>query len=157
MTATPANAGDAVLAGDGWSLIAALLWSARAGQALLWHRQPATPRQDASLLRWRAGCHAMTLASGTLWGLSTWLFFDRADPLSQAVLVIIIFSFCIAAVPILAHRPSVFYGYLALAFGPLVLRVALSGQDRAAMLTGVLLLILGSMMVTIAMSADLLN
>jgi len=130
-----------------WGALTLLLWSARAGQALLWHRLSISPQTDAELLRWRAGCYLMTLGSGALWGASTWLFFDHADPLSQAVLVIIIFSFCIAAVPILAHKPPVFYGYLALAFGPLVFRVAMSGQDRAAVLTGVLLLILGSMMV----------
>ncbi|MFZ2990259.1 ATP-binding protein [Ideonella sp.] len=130
-----------------WCGANALLWLARSYQALHWHLRRSRAHTMAALQRARDLCYGLTLCSGLLWGVSAWLFFDRSDPMSQALLVIIVFSFCVAAVPVLAHRPGVFYGYLLLAFGPLIARVASSGQDRAVLLAGVLLLILGSMTV----------
>ena len=102
---------------------------------------------------WRAGAvdwaswHrlwvAATLCSGVLWGLTGWLFYGLGSGLQQTGLVIVLYSYCIAAVPVLANQRAVFHAFVGLSFVPLVARIAWVGDYDSLRLAGELVFIIG--------------
>jgi signal transduction histidine kinase len=123
----------------GWLLALVLLWVFR----LAWYRgfTRATPDTLADWTRWRRGWNLGTLGSGALWGLSAWLFYPDGQNIQQTGLIIIVYTFCIAAVPVLASQPRVYLLFAAFCFVPMVLRIALVGDVYSLQLAGILLLI----------------
>jgi signal transduction histidine kinase len=91
--------------------------------------------------RWRLLWNVGTLAAGALWGATAWIFYGRGDANQQIALAITVYTFCIAAVPVLATQPRVFLAFAALCFVPLISRVALDGERPNWELAGILLLI----------------
>ncbi len=91
--------------------------------------------------RWRLGWNIGTLCSGLLWGTTAWIFFGRGDGNQQIALVITVYTFCIAAVPVLATQPRVYLAFAALCFVPLITRLVLDGTRHGLELAGILLLI----------------
>ncbi len=121
-----------------WGSLFAVLWLARAGLAWRFARnEPDTAAGHRHWLRW---WHAGTLLSGALWGTAAWLFWGHGDAVQQITLVLIIYSYCVASVPILAAQAGLFSGYIALLFLPAVLRVGVGGDTLGLELAGVMLL-----------------
>jgi two-component system, sensor histidine kinase len=122
-----------------WLLVFLAMMSARA--VLAWRFQSAAPQGLDDWRRWRAAWNAGTLAAGLLWGATAWVFYGRGDGNAQIALVITVYTFCVAAVPVLANQPRVFLVFAALCFVPLISRVALDGTRQSWELAGILLLI----------------
>jgi signal transduction histidine kinase len=122
-----------------WLLAFLAMMSARGLMAVRFAR--ATPRSLDEWRRWRVLWNAGTLVSGALWGATAWVFYGRGDGNAQIALVITVYTFCVAAVPVLATQPRVFLAFAALCFVPLISRVALDGTRQSWELAGILLLI----------------
>ncbi len=122
-----------------WLLPAGLVWVFRIGlyRAFLRSRPEAPAQWQRWLLLWNLG----TLGSGAMWGVSAWLFYPQGDSNQQTALIIVVYTFCVAVVPVLATQAGVFLAYGALCFLPMALRVALVGGDYNLQLAGILLLI----------------
>jgi len=109
-----------------WGIAFALVWLARLWLALRFARdEPTTVAGLARRLRtWQAG----VLASGVLWGIAAWFFAPYGTGLHQLALVIIVYTFCVACVPILAPQFALFVLFVVLVFVPAIARVALQGD-----------------------------
>ena len=91
--------------------------------------------------RWRVRWNVLTLCSGLAWGASGWIFYERGLGIQQTGLILVIYTFCIAAVPVMANQPRMFLAYVALCFAPLIVRIASSGDTHGYRLAGMLLII----------------
>jgi signal transduction histidine kinase len=106
--------------------------------------QSAVKRHEVELDwgRWRLYWNVLTLCSAGAWGLSGWLFFTRGLGIQQTGLILVIYTFCIAVVPVLANQPRMFLAYVVLCFGPLIVRIATGGDAYSYQLAGMLLIII---------------
>ena len=135
---TPANLtgnliGLALLAAIFWPLAAPshLLGWLAAGVALLLLRLAHYLRfrlrrgADPSLLRrWRRSWQALVLAQGAMWGLAVWLFWGLGTPYHVLSLVLIVYSYCLGSMQLLAAQQGVFIAFLTLALAPTIARIA---------------------------------
>jgi len=122
-----------------WLAVFAVLWLVR---AWVWQRfRRADVRTPADWRRWRFYWNAGTLASGALWGSAAWLFYARGDSIQQIGLIVTVYTFCAAAVTVLATQPHVFLAYSALCFVPMAVRIASEGTVASYQLAGILFLI----------------
>ena len=124
-----------------WLAPFAVMWLAR---VWVWQRfRRADPHTADDWRRWRRWWNAGTLASGALWGAAAWLFYARGDSIQQIGLIVTIYTFCAAAVTVLATQPHVFLAYSALCFVPMAIRIASDGTVQSYQLAGILFLIFG--------------
>ncbi len=122
-----------------WLSAFAVMWLARLW--LLQRYKRATPLTLADWQRWRGWWNAGTLLSGALWGATAWIFYLPGGHVQQIALIITVYTFCIAAVPVLATQPRMFLLFSALCFVPMAARVATDGTADSYRLAGILLLI----------------
>ena len=110
-----------------WGVAFAIVWLVRAALAVRFARDEPTTTAglDRRLRVWQAG----VLASGVLWGAAAWFFSPYGGGLHQLALVIVVYTFCVACVPILAPQFRLFVVFVLLVFVPAIVRVAL--QDAA--------------------------
>jgi two-component system, sensor histidine kinase len=117
------------------------MWFARL--VLTWRFRQTQPQSTAQWRFWHRLWLLGNLSAATLWGIAAWVFFGLGTGIQQTGLVITIYSFCIAAVPVLATRTRVFITFALLCFAPLILRVAWVGDAYHLQLAGILSLIFG--------------
>ena len=122
-----------------WLSVFAVMWLARLW--LLQRFKLATPLTLPDWQRWRWLWNVGTLTSGALWGATAWLFYLRGGHVQQIALIITVYTFCIAVVPVLATQPRVYLLFSAMCFVPMAARVATDGSDDSYRLAGILLLI----------------
>jgi len=122
-----------------WLGLFAVLWLARLWLLQRFNRVAALGVVDWA--RWRLWWNLGTLTSGALWGATSWVFYLRGGNEQQIALIITIYTFCIAVVPVLATQPRVFLLFSALCFVPMAARVASDGSEESFRLAGILLLI----------------
>jgi len=101
------------------------------------------PKEIEPLLRWHLGWTSTTLISGGLWGAAAWIFYGYGQSTEQIGLLLTVYSFCVAAVPIFSPQRVAFTGFAFLCFIPMVVRVGLPGTFDSLVLAGVLLTIFG--------------
>ncbi|HEY0856137.1 MAG TPA: hybrid sensor histidine kinase/response regulator [Albitalea sp.] len=123
-----------------WLGLFGVVWLARAWSAHRFKRLP--PPTGVQWERWRTWCNAGTLASGALWGLTGWIFYPMGDRIQEIGLLIVIYSFCVAGVPVLATQPRIYLVFATLCFAPLAARIAMEGRAYAFELIGILLIII---------------
>jgi two-component system, sensor histidine kinase len=126
-----------------WMLLFVAMWFVRVWLARAFRRT--LRRHGAESMdwpRWRLYWNLMTLGSGATWGLSGWLFYSRGMGIQQTGLIVVIYTFCIAVVPVLASQPRMFLGYVTLGFLPLIVRIATGADVYSYQLAGMLLLII---------------
>ncbi|HEY4958281.1 MAG TPA: HAMP domain-containing sensor histidine kinase, partial [Caldimonas sp.] len=106
-----------------WGVAFAVVWLVRAWLAVRFARdEPATIDGLENRLRtWQAG----VLASGALWGAAAWFFSAYGSGPHQLALVLVVYTFCVACVPILAPQFRLFVLFVLLIFVPAIARVAL--------------------------------
>jgi signal transduction histidine kinase len=92
-------------------------------------------------LHWRVLSNTGSLCSGALWGLAAWLFYENGGDIQQTGLIILIYTFCVAAVPVLSTQPKIYLAFAVLSFLPLIIRIALERNVYSYQLAGLLLLI----------------
>ncbi|MEO8280339.1 MAG: hybrid sensor histidine kinase/response regulator [Ideonella sp.] len=122
-----------------WLVPASVGWALR-----LWlYRSYLRSRTEtaAQWRRWRRLWNYGTLFSGAMWGLVAWLFYPFGDSNQQTALIIVVYTFCVAVVPVLASQPRAYLLFGALCFLPMASRVALVGDAYGLQLAGILLLI----------------
>ena len=103
----------------------------------------ATPRSRQDWLDWQRRSNLGTAAAGALWGLTGWLFYGLGDAAQKTGLIVLVYTFVVAAVPVLSTQPRMFLAFVSLCFLPLVFRVASAGDLHGYQLAGELLLIIG--------------
>jgi signal transduction histidine kinase/CheY-like chemotaxis protein len=106
----------------GWVGVVALLWSVRLAHYLRFRRQP--DADQATLLAWRRSWRVLALLQGGCWGAAAWLFWSLGSPSHQVALLLIIYSYCVGSVQMLAGQPQLFLAFLSLVLLPTVARVA---------------------------------
>ena len=106
-----------------WGVAFAIVWLGRAWLALRFARDEPTTSEGLSrrLRTWQAG----VLASGALWGVAAWFFSAYGGGLHRLALVVVVYTFCVACVPILAPQFRLFVLFVVLVFVPAIVRVAL--------------------------------
>ena len=105
----------------GWLVAGAALWLLRLAHYLGLRARGA---QADILRRWRTGWEALVLAQGALWGLAVWLFWGLGTPYHMVSLVLIVYSYCVASVQLLATQQGVLLAFLTLALAPTIARIA---------------------------------
>jgi two-component system, sensor histidine kinase len=125
----------------GWGALFGVLWLARTLLALAWSRSAPATLDDYHrwLRRWNTG----TLLTAVMWGAAAWVFWGDGDATRRIALVLVIYSFCVACVPVLAPQFRLFLGYVLLMFVPVIARVAASLEPLDLQLAFSMLLILG--------------
>ncbi len=122
-----------------WSMIFAGLWLVRLALLSAFKRAEACAPVDAD--RWWAVWVVGFLISSCLWGAGAWLFYPFLDSGRVGVLLIIGYTLCIAAAPVLLNHPRAFVLCPVLYFGPVIVRIATSGLHHAYAQAGTLLLV----------------
>lgn len=123
-----------------WLSVFAVIWLGRAWTARQFPR--AAPQTLADWQRWRDYGNIGTLSSGALWGATAWIFYPHGDNIQQVGLIILVYTFCVAAVPVLCTQPGIYLAFASLSFAPMAVRIASEGTVYAYQLAGLLLLII---------------
>jgi signal transduction histidine kinase len=121
-----------------WSGVFALVWLGRWWTVRVYARTAHAERNrdaHAWLHRWSAGA----LAAAAVWGLAAWLFYSHGRTAHQATVMLLIYSYCVGAIQLLAWTYGVFIAFLTLCFAPLIARVMLSADPDATALTVLLI------------------
>ncbi len=108
-----------------WALALLLLCAGRG--VLAWRFAQAQPGSTAEFDQWKWRWNAASLVSAAMWGLACWCFYGLGNTMQQVAIVMIVNSLCVGVVQLLATQTRVLLGYIALAFMPLIVRIA--GQD----------------------------
>ena len=106
----------------GWLAVGLALWLLRLLHYVRFLRQKEAPTE---LLRaWRRSWKALVLAQGTLWGVAVWLFWGLGTPFHTVALILVVYSYCLGSVQLLATQPRVFMAFLSLVLVPTIVRIA---------------------------------
>jgi signal transduction histidine kinase len=115
----PLAAGPAI---GGWLAAVGALWLLRLAHYLRFLRRP--DANAAVLQRWRAGWKALVLAQGAMWGVAVWAFWGLGTAYHQVSLILIVYSYCLGSVQLLATQRRVFLAFLSLVLVPAIVRIA---------------------------------
>lgn len=123
-----------------WVGVAALLWVLR---LVHWRQLGAAGADDTQALgRWRRGWRVLVVSMGAAWGVAVWLFWDFGAPHQRLMLLLIVYSYALGSVQLLAMQPRVFMAFLGVLLVPTIARVALdAGQPWHWQLAAVLALL----------------
>ena len=123
-----------------WVGMAALLWVLR---LVHWRQLGAASPDDAQVLgRWRRGWRVLVVSMGAAWGAAVWLFWDFGAPHQRLMLLLIVYSYALGSVQLLAMQPRVFMAFQGVLLVPTIARVALdAGQPWHWQLAAVLALL----------------
>jgi signal transduction histidine kinase/CheY-like chemotaxis protein len=124
----------------GWGSAFLAMWVVRLLLGRRFRQIQDDPHTD--FMRWRRYWRIGAWTAGALWGLAAVLFYGHGGSPQQIGLTLIVFTYCVVAIPVFADQRKTFAIYLALIFGPLVTRVATSGSDDAMPVAVILVLIL---------------
>jgi signal transduction histidine kinase/CheY-like chemotaxis protein len=106
----------------GWLGVVAGVWLLRLAHYLrfLRHRDA----DEALLRRWRSSWVALVLSQGAMWGVAVWLFWGLGTPYHVVSLILIVYSYCLGSVQLLATQSRVFLGFISLVLTPTIVRIA---------------------------------
>ena len=110
-----------------WGVLFLLVWLVRVSLALRFARHE--PKRWETLLGRLRAWHAGVLAGGALWGAAAWLFYPYGSSLHQVGLVLVVYTFSVASVPILAPQFALFVVFVLLVFVPAIVAVAVQDAD----------------------------
>ena len=125
-----------------WLGVAATLWLLRLAHYVRFLKQP--DASDITLYWWRRGWCVLVLAQGSMWGVAAWLFWGLGTPYHKLSLILIVYSYCLGSVQLLATQWRIFLAFITLLLAPLILRIATdSGQPWHLQLALILALLFG--------------
>jgi len=129
----------------GWGVLFGAVWLGRLSLALRYARhEPTTEKRLLARLRtWQAG----VLVNGALWGFAAWLFYPYGNGPQQIALVLVVYTFCVASVPILAPQFALFIVFVMLIFVPAIAAVAALHLRESWQLAVVMTVALGMIVV----------
>jgi two-component system, sensor histidine kinase len=122
-----------------WLACFSAVWFMRLALGLQFRRAVRETLADWQL--WQRRAHAGTLLSGANWGLAGCLFYAGGQHIEQIGLILVVYTFCVAAMPLLATQPRIYWAYLLLAALPLIVRIATQGDAYSVQLATLLALI----------------
>lgn len=103
----------------------------------------AAPRTREQWLAWQMRSNIGTLVAAALWGATGWIFYGLGAEQQQATgLIVIVYTFAVAAIPVLSTQPRLYIAYASVCLLPLVVRIALVGDVYSYQLAGELVLII---------------
>ena len=106
----------------GWLGVVTALWLVRLAHYLRFRRQRST---EGHVLRlWRRSWVVLVLCQGAMWGLAVWLFWGLGTPYHRLALLMVVYTYCLASVQLLASQSRVFLVFLCLVLTPTIVRVA---------------------------------
>ena len=105
-----------------WLAVISGLWLVRLAHYLRfrWQRN----REAEALRVWRRSWVALVWCQGAMWGVAAWLFWGLGSPYHKVALLLIVFTYCLASVQLLATQGWVFLVFLGLVLTPAIVRVA---------------------------------
>ena len=106
----------------GWLGVVGTLWLVRLAHFLRFRRQRSTENQ--ALRVWRRSWVVLVLCQGAMWGLAVWLFWGLGTSYHRLALLMVVYTYCLASVQLLASQPRVFVVFLGLVLTPTIVRVA---------------------------------
>jgi signal transduction histidine kinase len=124
-----------------WLVVLGILGVVRAFMSHGFKHRRSNERE--ALLRWYQAWRATTLCAGALWGVAAWFFYGYGGATEKLILILTIYSFCMAGMQILSPQHNTFYEFCALCLTPLIVRIALPGDSNGLMLAAYLLVIFG--------------
>ncbi|WP_428425330.1 ATP-binding response regulator [Methylibium sp.] len=124
----------------GWSLLFGWIWVLRL-LTLRRYAHAGWPAASRDAARWQRWWNAGAMASGACWGLAAWLFYSDGRAFHQTTLLLIIYSFCVGAIPLMASQHLAFFAFISLCFVPTIVRIATLGTTDTLLLAGVLSLV----------------
>ena len=121
----------------GWGAVFAGVWLSRLLLRKRYSRLPPLAREAEAAL-WLQRWNASVMASGVVWGLAPWLLYGHGSALSQTALIVIVYSYAVGSITLLAPQFRVFASFIGLALLPLIARVAIDPNHGGPVLAGVL-------------------
>jgi len=106
----------------GWLVVVGSLWLLRLAHYLRFRRQ--RDADEAMLRSWRTSWRALVLGQGAMWGVAVWLFWGLGTPYHSVALILIVYSYCLGSVQLLATQSRVFLLFLSLVLTPTIVRIA---------------------------------
>jgi two-component system, sensor histidine kinase len=106
----------------GWFGCVLVLWLLRLAHYLRYRRNPDAP--DATLRAWRRSWRYLVLAQGAMWGIAVWLFWGYGTTFHTVAIILIVYSYCLASVQLLATQSKVFLAFISVVLTPTIARVA---------------------------------
>ncbi|HRD95918.1 MAG TPA: hybrid sensor histidine kinase/response regulator [Rubrivivax sp.] len=106
----------------GWLGVVTALWLVRLAHYLRFRRQRST--ENHVLRLWRRSWVVLVLCQGAMWGLAVWLFWGLGTPYHRLALLMVVYTYCLASVQLLASQSRVFLVFLCLVLTPTIVRVA---------------------------------
>lgn len=105
-----------------WLAAGVLLWMLRLAHWLRFKRH--RKAGIATLRRWRKSWTALVLMQGAMWGLAVWLFWGLGSTYHSIALILIVYSYCLGSVQLLATQAVVFLCFISLVLVPTIVRIA---------------------------------
>ena len=124
----------------GWLIVGATLWLLRLAHYVRFRRQ-----QDAdggTLRVWRRSWMVLVLCQGALWGTAVWLFWGLGTHYHVVSLVLIVYSYCLGSVQLLATQSRIFLAFISLVLTPTIVRIASDSSQPWHLQLAVILTIL---------------
>ncbi|HET9644019.1 MAG TPA: hybrid sensor histidine kinase/response regulator [Burkholderiaceae bacterium] len=122
----------------GWSAVLLSLWIVR-----WWHYQRYPSNGTAAqLLGWSRSWNVQVLASSLCWGSCVWLLYGRGSTFHTLGVILIVYSYCLGSIQLLARQWRVFVAFLALGLAPTIARIAIdTSQPYHIELSAILVLL----------------
>lgn len=117
-----------------------VLWALRFAQWFWYGRREGV--DDAALLRQRLPLSALALAQGAMWGVAVWLFWGVGGTFQKITLILMISTYSLGAVQILATQRLLFVPFVSLVFVPAIVRVALDTTQDDSLALAVVIAVL---------------
>ena len=92
--------------------------------------------------RWQLVSNLCTMAAAAFWGATAWVFYPLGNPLQQTGLVVVVYTFSVAAVPVLSVQPRLYVVFASLCFLPMIARIASVGNFDSYQLAAELVIII---------------
>jgi signal transduction histidine kinase len=123
-----------------WLVPGLLLWALRLAHYLRYRRNRLA--SDEQLRAWRGSWKALVLAQGAVWGVAAWLFWGLGSTYHQIALILVVYTYCLGSVQLLATQSRVFLAFITLVLTPTIVRIATdTSQTWHLQLAGVLTLL----------------
>jgi signal transduction histidine kinase len=142
--------GAAILTTVMWGTVAPHVFAAWMGAIMvnqawrLWlvRRYRAAAPEPVGRAPWGRAWAVGSMLAGALWGVAGVMLFVPGDPGHQALLIVCLFGVILGGVNLTAVYKASFYGFVLPALVPLIVRVAMEGDQLHAFIAAVMLVVL---------------
>jgi signal transduction histidine kinase len=142
--------GATILSTVMWGTVAPRLFAAWMGAIILnqaWRlwlvrRYRVAAPEPARRAQWGRAWAVGSMLAGALWGVAGVVLFVPGDPGHQALLIVCLFGVILGGIKLIAVYKASFYGFVVPALVPLIVRVAMEGDQLHGFIAAVMLVVL---------------